>query len=76
MRDFLNACLEIILCFVDVVVVVLVLSGRLLAPLLSQIVDKFSLIETLPSIHGLKMTWTKAVKSSNSCFASAAKKFF
>lgn len=43
MRDFLNACLEIILCFVDVVVVVLVLSGRLIAPLLSQKVDKFFL---------------------------------
>ena len=43
MRDFLNACLKIILFFVDVVAVVLVLSGRLLAPLLSQIVDKFFL---------------------------------
>lgn len=44
MQGFLHACLEIILCFVDVVVVVvLVLSGRLLAPLLSQIVDKFFL---------------------------------
>ena len=43
MRGFLHACLEIILCFVDVVVVVLVLSGRLLAPLMSQIVDKFFL---------------------------------
>ena len=43
MQGFLriHACLEIILCFVDVVV--LVLSGRLLAPLLSQIVDKFFL---------------------------------
>ena len=44
MRGFLHACLEIILCFVDVVVVVvLILSGRLLVPLLSQIVDKFFL---------------------------------